>query len=74
MIALLKSNNIATLSFVEALLKEAGIDYLMLDQHMSIMEGSIGAIPRRVMVPVEQEARARRVLEEADLAHELENS
>lgn len=74
MIELIKTNNIVTISFVEALLNEEGIEFLVLDQNMSILEGSIGAIPRRVMVRNEALQRARRILQEADLGHELKAS
>jgi hypothetical protein len=43
-------------------LREAGIDPLVLDRNMSIMEGSIGILPRRVLVGDEDWSRARHVL------------
>ena len=68
---LLRSNNPVLLSFVETLLREAGIHHLMLDQHMSVMEGSIGILPRRVLVTSDALSRARTLLREAGLAAEL---
>lgn len=62
---LLRTNDPVTLSWLQALLSEAGIDCIVLDAHTSIIEGSIGAIPRRVMVPEEDWERARRLLAEA---------
>ena len=59
------SNDPVRLSFLTALLADAGIAATVLDVHMSVAEGSIGAIPRRVMVAPEDESRARRVLAEA---------
>ena len=59
------SNDPVRLSFLTALLADAGIAAVVLDAHTSAMEGSIGAIPRRLMVATEDEARARRVLAEA---------
>jgi hypothetical protein len=56
---LLRSNDPVYLSFVRHVLSEAGIDYLQLDEYMSALEGSVGAIPRRIMVLGEDEARAR---------------
>jgi len=53
------------LSFVMALLRDAGVEPLTFDSHVSAMEGSIGAIPRRVMVDDADEAQAMRVLREA---------
>ncbi len=66
------TNNIVTISFAEAVLKEAGIMCFVADTHNSIVEGSIGIIPRRVMVIDEDLAAARRALELADLGDELE--
>lgn len=62
---LLRTNNPVELSFLQALLADAGIESLVLDQHTSILEGSIGAIPRRLVVDDEDFAAARRVLAES---------
>jgi hypothetical protein len=59
------TNDPVRLSFLTALLADAGIESVLLDQHMSAVEGSIGAIPRRLMVAEEDYSRARRVLSEA---------
>ncbi|HUB15953.1 MAG TPA: DUF2007 domain-containing protein [Acetobacteraceae bacterium] len=59
------SNDPVRLSFLTALLADAGIPATLLDQHMSAAEGSIGAIPRRLMVAEDDYSRARRVLLEA---------
>jgi hypothetical protein len=59
------SNDPVRLSFLTALLADAGIGWVLLDQHMSAVEGSIGAIPRRLVVATEDYAQARRVLAEA---------
>lgn len=59
------SNDPVRLSFLGALLRDAGIDSILLDAHTSAVEGSIGAIPRRLMVLPEDEAEARRVLHDA---------
>ncbi|WP_321339510.1 DUF2007 domain-containing protein [Breoghania sp.] len=68
---LLKTNDPVLISFVEALLDEAGIYYMLLDQHTSIMEGSLGFLPRRLLVASEDLEKARRVLIDAELGHEL---
>lgn len=47
---LLRTNDPVRLSFVQALLRDSRIDSLVLDHHTSLVEGSIGAIPRRLMV------------------------
>jgi hypothetical protein len=62
---LLRTNDPVTLSWLQALLSEAGIDCIVLDSHTSIIEGSIGAIPRRVMVSESDFQRARALLAEA---------
>lgn len=59
---LLRTNNTVTLSWLQALLAEAGITAVVLDQHTSILEGSIGAIPRRLAVSEEDYERARRLI------------
>ena len=60
---LLRSNDPVWLSFVRHVLAEEGIGYLQLDEHMSVLEGSVGAIPRRIMVLDEDLARARARIE-----------
>ena len=62
MIELLRSNDIVRLSWLSALLSEAGIEAFLLDTHTSVIEGSIGALPRRLMVRDGDAARARQVL------------
>ncbi len=68
---LLRSNDPVVISFVEALLKEAGIVHSIADQHMSILDGSIGVLPRRVLVAEDDLAQAQRILRDAGLAGEL---
>ena len=62
---ILRTNDLVKLSWVQALLADAGIESLVLDVHTSVIEGSIGAIPRRLMVGDDDYARARRVLADA---------
>jgi hypothetical protein len=62
---LLRTNDPVRLSFVEALLSAAGIESVVLDQHTSIIEGSIGAIQRRIMVDDRDHGRAKMLLSEA---------
>jgi Putative prokaryotic signal transducing protein len=59
---LLRTNNAVRLSWVQALLGDSGIDSLVLDHHTSLVEGSIGAIPRRLMVAERDFVRARMLL------------
>jgi len=61
----LRTTNPVELSFAQALLKDAGIEPIVLDSHMSVLEGSLGILPRRMMVIDEDEARARQLLDEA---------
>ena len=64
---LLSSNDPVYLSFVTHLLSEAGVDHWLLDTYTSAVEGSIGAIPRRLMVEEADLYRARRILGNASL-------
>lgn len=64
---LLKTNDLVLLSYAVHLLDEAGIGCEVFDTHMSAVEGSIGAIPRRLMVSAEDFAAARRTLGNASL-------
>ena len=59
------TNNPVRLSFLTALLADAGITAITLGLHASVMDGSIGALPRRLMVADADLARARRILAEA---------
>ncbi len=61
----LTTNDMVRLSFLHALLADAGISATVLDAHASAIEGSIGAIPRRLVVATADAARARRLLVEA---------
>ena len=62
---LLRTNDVVKLSWLQALLADSGIEAVVLDVHTSIIEGSIGAIPRRLAVSDEDYERARRVLDAA---------
>ncbi len=61
------SNDPVRISFLIALLRDAGIEPLLLDAQMSALEGSIGAFPRRLAVAADDAGQARRVLREAGL-------
>ncbi len=62
---LLRSNDVVKLSWIQALLADAGITVILLDVHTSIIEGSVGAIPRRIAVNDEDYGLACRVMEAA---------
>jgi Putative prokaryotic signal transducing protein len=70
---LLRSNDHVLLSFVSALLNEAGIEFIVLDTNMSVLEGSIGILPRRVLVRDGRIDRARDLLTEAGVGHALDS-
>lgn len=65
---LLRSNDAVMLSWATAVLAAEGIQAVLLDAHTSAVEGSILAIPRRLMVDEGDYARARRILEETGAA------
>ena len=71
MIELLRSNDPVLISFADALLNEAGIEHAVMDQNMSVMEGSLGILPRRMMVARDRHENARRIMIEAGLEREL---
>lgn len=71
MIELIRTNDAVLLSFVSTLLKEAGINHFVADTHMSIIEGSIGALSKRLLVDEDAKNDARELLIDAGLADEL---
>ena len=56
---LIRTNDAVLISFVEALLRDAGIAYLVADQNMSVLDGSLGILPRRIMVDADEIADGR---------------
>ena len=71
MIEIMRTNDPVVISFVESLLKEAGIAHFVADSNMSIVEGSLGVLARRVMVDSERENEARQLLKDAGIEREL---
>lgn len=71
MIEILRTNDLVLISVVSSLLDESRIAYFIADQHMSVLEGSSGFLPRRVMVGRDAESRARRLLTDAGFGEEL---
>lgn len=67
---LLRTNDLVRLSWVTALLADQGIDAVVLDAYASSAEGSIGALPRRLMVPDDKLEPARRILAESDASND----
>ena len=71
---LIRTNDAVIISFVESLLRDAGIGCLVADQNMSVLDGSIGVLPRRVMVVEDDMVAARRILVDAGIANEMRES
>ena len=68
---LVRTNDAVLVSAVGALLDAAYIPHVVLDQNMSVLEGSIGILPRRILVNQCCIDEARELLEDAGLGHEL---
>lgn len=68
---LLRSNNMITLSFVQSLMRDAGIESIWVDQNMSTLEGSVGAIAQRILVDTDRIDEARSIIINAGLEKEL---
>ncbi len=65
MVELIRTNDLVHLSWAQAMLAGAGIPFLLADLHTSSVEGGIDALPRRLLVPGDDLARARRTRDEA---------
>jgi hypothetical protein len=74
MVELIRTNDIVLIGFVQSLLEQAQIPVLVADGHVSAIEGSIGAFPRRLLVPDDYGSQARRLVREAGLAAELRDA
>ncbi|MDE1973404.1 MAG: DUF2007 domain-containing protein [Hyphomicrobiales bacterium] len=68
---LVRTNDAVLISAVEALLKGAHIHHMVVDQNISVLEGSIGIFPRRILVGDDEVDRARTLLENAGFAREI---
>ncbi len=68
---LVRTNDAVLITAIEALLNGADIDHMVVDQNMSVLEGSIGIFPRRILVDDDQIRNARRLLEDAGFGDEL---
>jgi hypothetical protein len=65
LVEVVRSNDLVHLSWAQAMLQAEGIPFLLADAHVSSVEGSIGAFPRRLLVLEEDLERARQVLADA---------
>jgi hypothetical protein len=52
-------------------MRDAGIGCFVADQNMSVMDGSLGILPRRVMIDASRADEARRILTDAGIGHEM---
>lgn len=68
---IIRTNDAVLLSFAQSLMKDAGISCMIADQAMSILEGSLGMLPRRLLVGSDRAEEARRILTDAGLGDEL---
>ncbi len=68
---LVRTNDAVVISAIEALLKSANIDHMVVDRNMSVLEGSIGIFPRRILVEDDQIETARTLLEDAGFGNEI---
>ena len=68
---LVRTNDAVLITALEALLNAARIEHMVVDRNMSVLEGSIGIFPRRILVGEDQIDAARRLVEEAGLGNEL---
>jgi putative signal transducing protein len=66
---LLRSNDAVLLSYVSSLLEGDAIGFIVADANMSVLEGSLGVLPRRILVKSDKIGRARKILTEAGIGH-----
>jgi hypothetical protein len=65
MIELLRSNDPVLVSFIASVLSDAKIEHSVADSHMSVIDGSIGALQTRVLVAEGELDHAKELLTEA---------
>ncbi|MCX7305034.1 MAG: DUF2007 domain-containing protein [Hyphomicrobiales bacterium] len=68
---LIRTNDPVVISFAQSLLKDAGIGCMVADQNMSVLDGSIGILPRRILVMDDDLDAAQRILADAGIANEI---
>ena len=67
---LLRTNDLVLISYAESLLRNAGIPVLVADENMSAVVGSVGVLPRRVLVPSGSIVEAQKLLNDFGLTAE----
>jgi hypothetical protein len=68
---IVRTNDAVLITAIEALFKGANIPHMVLDQNMSVLDGSLALLPRRIVVDKDHVTRARKLLSDAGLGHEL---
>ncbi len=71
MVEIVRTSDLVMIGFLQSLLENANIPVLVADMHMSALEGMIGVFPRRLLVPGDHAAQARRLIRDAGLEGEL---
>ena len=71
MIELVRTNDPVVISFIESLMRDAGIGCMVADRNMSVLDGSMGILPRRILIERDRLEEARRILTDAGIAHEM---
>ncbi|HEY3621357.1 MAG TPA: DUF2007 domain-containing protein [Roseiarcus sp.] len=71
LVEILRTNDLVLISVIESILKAERVAYLVADQNMAAAEGSLGFLPRRILVDAQEAGRVRRLLVEAGLGKEL---
>ncbi len=71
MVEILRTNDLVLISVIESILTAERVAYFVADQNMAAAEGSLGFLPRRILVDTREAGRARRLIAEAGLGKEL---
>jgi hypothetical protein len=71
LIEILRTNDLVLISVIESILTAERVAYFVADQNMAAVEGSLGFLPRRILVDAREAGRARRLIAEAGLGKEL---
>src|SRR5258707_9388525 len=74
LVEILRTNDLVLISVIESILKAERVVFFVADQNMAAAEGSLGFLPRRILVDGEEEGRVRRLLVEAGLGKELRDA
>ena len=74
MVEILRTNDLVLISVIESILTAERISFFVADQNMAAAEGSLGFLPRRILVDQREAERARRIITEAGLAGELRDA